>query len=829
MSGAMKFTLSWLKDHLETEASVDEIAEALTDLGLEVEEVVDPAKALGEFRIVRVLKAEQHPNADKLRVCQVEAWPDGPKGKPKTVQVVCGAPNAKTGMRAVFAPDGVYVPGVDMVLKATKIRDVDSNGMLVSERELELSDEHDGIIELPSDAPLGARFIDYAGLNDPVIEIAITPNRPDALGVYGVARDLAARGIGRLRDGAVEAVKGRFASPVSVSLDSRVRSDSEEQGAACPYFVGRLIRGVKNGPSPAWMQKRLKAIGVNPKNALVDITNYVSYDRARPLHVFDAGKLQGDIKVRLAKDGEQILALDEETYQLGEGMTLICDTGGKRPVAIAGVMGGAETGCSAATTDVFVESAYFDPIRNAATGRRLKINSDARYRFDRGVDPLFTLDGAELATRMILDFCGGEPSDLVIAGKPPKKGRNGYERKFKLRPERLASLVGLDIDRDEQIRILGALGFEISSPKGKTVTVSAPSWRPDVHGEADLVEEVARIASLTGLESRPMARKTPGVLKPVLTPAQKRNAQVRRVLAALGAHECVSYSFVSESEARLFGGGDAARRLENPIAADKSDMRPSLLPGLLAAAARNQARGEGDAALFEVGPQFDGAEPGEQQEIAAILRVGGTAPRDWSGERRPVDLYDAKADAEALLAALGRPVDQLQIDRETASWLHPGRSARLKLGPKHVLAEFGELHPKIVKALDVKGPAVAAVVYLEAGPPLKAKGKARPALALSDLQPVERDFAFVVDERVEAGAILRAVRGAEKALIAGTRVFDVFDGPKAEAQLGAGKKSVAVAVTLQPTEKTLTDEEIEAVGAAVVAAVKKAVGGELRG
>ena len=824
----MKFTLSWLKDHLETEASLEEIVEALTDLGLEVEEVVDPAKRLGAFRIVRVLEAKQHPNADKLRVCQVETWPDGPKGEPKTIQVVCGAPNAKTDMRAVFAPDGVYVPGIDMTLKATKIRDVESNGMLVSERELELSDEHDGIIELPADAPLGARFIDYADLNDPVIEIAITPNRPDALGVYGIARDLAARGLGRLKDGTVEPIRGGFASPISVMLDGAVKSETEEQGAACPYFVGRLIRGVKNGPSPEWMQKRLKAIGINPKNALVDITNYVSYDRARPLHVFDAGKLEGNIKVRLAKDGEKILALDEESYALQAGMTLICDKGGRRPAAIAGVMGGAETGCSEETTEVFVESAYFDPLRTAATGRRLKINSDARYRFDRGVDPVFTRDGAELATRLILECCGGEPSDLVVAGKPPKKGRNGYERKIKLRPERLASLVGLDIDWEEQIRILGALGFGVSSPKGKTVAISVPSWRPDVHGEADLVEEVARVASLTQLESRPMDRPNPGVMKPILTPAQRKLSQARRALAARGLLECVTYSFVSEAEAQLFGGGDPVRRLENPIASDKSDMRPSLLPSLLAAAARNQARGEADAALFEVGPEFFGAEPGEQRETAAILRVGAAAPREWSGARRPVDLYDAKADAEALLAELGRPTAQLQIDRETPSWLHPGRSARLKLGPKDVLAVFGELHPKVLKSLDVKGPAVASVVYLEAGPPVKSKGKARPALTLHDLQPVERDFAFVVDARTEAATILRAARGADKKLIVGTSVFDVFDGPKAAAQLGEGKKSVAISVTLQPVEKTLTDEEIEAVSNQVVQAVGKAVGAVLR-
>ncbi|MEL6979216.1 MAG: phenylalanine--tRNA ligase subunit beta [Pseudomonadota bacterium] len=824
----MKFTLSWLKDHLETEASLADITEALTDLGLEVEGVEDPAERLGAFRIARVVEAKQHPNADKLRVCDVEAWPDGPEGAPARVQVVCGAPNAKTGMRAVFAPEGAYVPGTDLWLKAGEIRGERSEGMLVSERELEISDEHDGIIELPSDAPLGVRFIDYIGLNDPVIEIAITPNRPDALGVYGIARDLAARGLGRLKDGETAPIDGAFASPIGVSLDSGVTADSEESAAACPYFVGRLIRGVKNGPSPDWMQRRLKAIGIGPKNALVDITNYVSFDRARPLHVFDAGKLEGNIKVRLSKPEESLLALDGETYVLEPGMTLICDRGGRRPAAIAGVMGGAESGCSEETTDVFVESAYFDPIRTAATGRRLKINSDARYRFDRGVDPVYTREGAELATKLILECCGGEPSDLVIAGRPPKKGRNGYERKIKLRPERLAGLVGLDIEKDEQIRILGALGFEISSPKGKTITVAPPPWRPDVHGEADLVEEVARIASLTKLTAQPMKRAHEGSPRPILTPSQRRIALARRAVATLGAHECVTYSFVSASEARLFGGGDPAMTLENPIAADKSDMRPSLLPGLLAAAARNQARGLADAALFEVGPVFFGPEPGEQQESAAILRVGAAAPRDWSGARRPIDLYDAKADAEALLSALGVDVDKLMIDRETPGWWHPGRSGRLKLGPKTVLAEFGELHPKAARALGVKGAAAGSVVFLEAIPAPKAKSTARPALSLPDLQPVERDFAFIVSERTEAAAILRAARGANKKLITDARVFDVFEGAKAAAQLGEGQKSVAISVTLQPTEKTLTNEEIEAVAAAVLAAVDKAVGAKLR-
>jgi phenylalanyl-tRNA synthetase beta chain len=829
----MKFTLSWLKDHLETRAPLDEILAALTDLGIEVEGVEDPGKALGDFTICRVIEAVQHPNADKLRLCRVEAWPDGPDKPPAEVQVVCGAPNARTGLVGVFAAPGLHIPGTGVDLKPGVIRGVASNGMLCSERELMISDDHTGIIDLPADAPMGVRYIDYAGLNDPVIEVAVTPNRPDALGIAGIARDLAARGLGKLMTPAIDTVPGSFDSPISVTLEDDVRD------SACPLFVGRYIRGLRNGPSPKWMQKRLRAIGLRPISALVDITNYITFDRGRPLHVFDADKVRGNIHVRLGRPGETLLALDGKTYELDGEMTLICDDAG--PEGIGGVMGGAHTGCTEETVNVFVEAAYFDPVRTAATGRKLQIHSDARYRFERGVDPAFTPAGMELATAMILDSCGGEPSGVVVAGAVPDTTRS-----YKLSPDRVESLVGMEIPRDEQIRILTALGFEVIDPietmaaaaalamgavpvmPNNVLSVTPPSWRPDVQGEADLIEEIARVASLSRLKARPLPRLHSGVAAPTLTPMQKRESRTRRQLAALGLNEIVSYSFVSEAEARLFGGGQAALKLQNPISSEMSDMRPSLLPGLLSAAARNQARGFADLGLFEVGPAFHGGEAGEQALQASAIRVGATGPRHWAGTRRPVDLHDAEADAEAVLAALGAPVDKLTVAREAPDWFHPGRSAALKLGPKLTLAVFGELHPKVLRAMDLKGPAVAVTLFPEAIPPKKAKSAARPALSVSDFQAVERDFAFVVDERVEAGAVLRAARDADKTLIERAAVFDVFSGARAAEQFGEGRKSIAISVRLQPSQGTLTEAEIEAVTARVVAAVGKATGGSLR-
>ncbi|MEO0427532.1 MAG: phenylalanine--tRNA ligase subunit beta [Pseudomonadota bacterium] len=812
----MKFTLSWLREHLETKAGLDEILEALTDLGLEVEGLENPAEALAPFTIARVIEAVQHPNADRLRLCSVETFPKGPHGPTEEVQVVCGAPNARTGLVGVFAPPGTHVPGTGVDLKPGVIRGVESNGMLCSERELMISEDHDGIIDLPSDTPLGVKYVDYAGLDDPVIEIAITPNRPDALGVGGIARDLAARGLGQLITPEIEPVPGRFPCPVSVEINA----DTMAKG--CPAFAGRVVRGVKNGPSPDWLQKRLRAIGLRPISTLVDITNLLTFDRARPLHVFDADKVKGGmLRVHFAAGGETLRALDDKEYAFEPGMIGISDARGVE--SIAGIMGGEATGCTDETVNVFVESALWDPVTVAATGRRLKINSDARYRFERGVDPAFTLDGLEQATALILELCGGEPSEVVVAGQVPDTSRS-----YALDPARVSSLVGLDIPVAEQRRILEALGFRVSEA-GTGLEVSVPSWRPDVHGEADLVEEIARVASLTKLPSVPLRRVEMGVARAVLTSMQRREGAARRAMAGRGLNECVHYTFCSEKEAALFGGGDPLMRLENPISVEMVEMRPSLLPALLAAAGRNQARGAPALGLFEVGPTFHGPEPGEQAVEAAALRAGYAGPRHWGEARRAVDLYDAKADGLACLAAIGVDVAKVSVVAgEGADWFHPGRSAALKLGPKNTLAVFGELHPKVLEALDVKGPAVAAVVHLENAPFPKKKGTGRAALNVSDLQAVERDFAFVVPERVEAETILRAARSSEKRLIESAWVFDVFEGKRAIEQLGAGLKSVAITVRLQPQQQTLTEKEIEAVAEKVVAGVAAATGATLR-
>ncbi|WP_028031504.1 phenylalanine--tRNA ligase subunit beta [Gemmobacter nectariphilus] len=805
----MKFTLSWLKDHLDTDAPLDAILEALTDLGLEVEEVEDPAAKLGAFRICKVIEAVQHPNADRLRVCRVATWPGGPGTAMEEVQVVCGAPNARTGLVGVFAPTGTHVPGTGVDLKPGNIRGVDSNGMLCSERELELSDDHNGIIDLPEDAPLGERFIDWKGLNDPMIYIKITPNRPDALGVRGIARDLAARGLGTLKPLVIEPVAGAFPSPVTVAIDDALKA------RGCPLFAGRVIRGVRNGPSPEWLQQRLKAIGLRPISALVDITNFFTFDLNRPLHVFDMAKVKGNLRIHPAAGGEEILALDGKTYALQPGMMAISDDA--QVESIAGIMGGELSGCTEDTTDVFLESAYWDPITVAATGRALKINSDARYRFERGVDPAFTLPGLDLATRMVLDLCGGEPSEITLDGAVPDTARA-----YRFDPARVVSLVGMDIPEATQRATLEALGFTLTGDMA-----APPSWRPDVLGEADLVEEVARIASLTKLEGKPLPRPRSGVPAPILTVAQQRERMARRTLAALGYNECVTYSFIDAGAAALFGGGADAVRLENPISSEMTHMRPDLLPGLLAAAARNQARGFSDLALFEVGPAFAGGEPGEQAVQAAGLLVGQSAPRDPWASRRPVDVFDAKADAEAVLSALGAPA-RVQITRKVPGWWHPGRSGAIALGP-NTMAVFGEIHPKVLREMGVKGPAVAFTVWPANVPLPKVKSASRGALTISDLQAVERDFAFVVDAGTEALTIVNAAQGADKALIDSVRVFDQFTGDKAEAQMGAGKKSVAITVRLQPTDRTLTDKDIEAVSAKIIEKVAKATGGTLRG
>ncbi|NUB44686.1 phenylalanine--tRNA ligase subunit beta [Fertoebacter nigrum] len=805
----MKFTLSWLKDHLDTEAPLEAILYALTDLGMEVEGVEDPAAKLGAFRIARVLEAVPHPNADRLRLCRVETWPDGPGGRAEVVQVVCGAPNARTGLVGVFAPVGTHVPGTGVDLKPGVIRGVESNGMLCSERELMLSDDHDGIIDLPADAPLGARFIDYRGLNDPMIHIKITPNRPDALGVRGIARDLAARGLGSLKPLDIPAITGAFPCPISITIAPALKTKG------CPIFAGRLIRGVTNGPSPAWLQTRLRAIGLRPISALVDITNFFTFALNRPLHVFDAAKVQGGLRIHPAAGGEELLALDGKTYALRPGMMLISDDNG--PESLAGIMGGTASGCTEATTDVFLESAYWDPITIATTGRALRINSDARYRFERGIDPAFTLPGLDLATQMVLDLCGGEASDLAVDGAVPDT-----TRAYRLDPARVVSLVGMDIAEATQRATLAALGFTLNGDMA-----TPPTWRPDVLGEADLVEEIARIASLSKLEGKPLPRRQAGVPQPVLTPLQTREKSARRTLAALGYNECVTYSFIDSTAAALFGGGTDAVRVDNPISSEMTHLRPDLLPGLLRAAARNQARGFADMALCEIGPVFGGGEPGEQALHATGLLVGASAPRDPHGSRRPVDLFDAKADAEAVLAAIGAPA-RVQVTRKVPGWWHPGRSGVIGLGP-NVLATFGEVHPRVLAAMDVKGPAVAFTLLIANVPLPKVKTPTRPALKLADLQAVERDFAFVVDAQTEALTLVNAAQGADKALIDTVRVFDQFTGDKAEAQMGAGKKSVGLTVRLQPVEKTLTEAEIEAVCARIVEKVAKATGAVLRG
>ena len=648
-----------------------------------------------------------------------------------------------------------------------------------------------------------------------MIEIAITPNRPDALGIQGIARDLAARGLGKLVTPPTEPVVGSFESPIKVSLSDEVKDKD------CPLFVGRYIRGVKNGPSPQWLQDRLKSIGLRPISALVDVTNYLTYDRARPLHVFDADKVQGNIVARKAKAGETLVALDEETYTFDGTETVIADDAG--PEGIAGVIGGLHTGCTEDTVNVFVEAAYFDPIATAMTGRKLKINSDARYRFERGIDPAFTPEGMELATRLINELCGGEASEVVIAGAVPDTTRS-----YTLNPDRVVSLVGMEIPRARQIEILTDLGFGVTE-QGNTLSASVPSWRPDVDGDADLVEEIARVVSLTQLKGVPMSRPAPGVAKPVLTPMQKRETAIRRTIAALGYNECVTYSFIDQKSAELFGGGSDAVMLGNPISSEMSHMRPNLFPSLLQAASRNQARGFADLALFELGHGFEGGEPEEQRAMACGIRIGNTAPRNAFGTRRAVDVFDAKADAEAALAAIGAPIDRLMVLRNAPEWFHPGRSAVLSLGPKNPLAIFGELHPKVLAEMDVKGPVVGFAVFPENVPFPKSKSATRPALNISDFQAVERDFAFVVDADLEVDKLLKAAKGADKKLIDSVSLFDVFEGEKAEAQMGAGKKSVAISVRLQPVEGTLKEKEIEAIAERIIATVAKATGGALRG
>jgi phenylalanyl-tRNA synthetase beta chain len=800
----MKFTLSWLKDHLDTSASLAELVDTLTRVGLEVERVDDPSRRYEGFVVASVIEAKPHPNADRLKVCMVEAG-GGP------VQVVCGGPNARTGMKGVFSPVGTYIPGKKMTLAKGFIRGVESNGMLCSAAELELSDDHEGIIELPDDAPVGVAYARFAGLDDPVIDVAVTPNRPDAAGVVGIARDLAAAGLGALRTAAPRSIQGDFDCPTRVHLNF-----APADKHLCPAFALRLVRGVTNGPSPEWMQKRLRAIGLRPISALVDITNYITFDRGRPLHVFDFAKVKGDLTVRRARTSESVLALDGKSYALDNSMVGIADENGVE--SIAGVMGGEHSGCDEATRDVLIESALWDPTNVAQTSRKLGIMTDARYRFERGVDPEFCVPGCELATELILEICGGEPSRLVVEGDPSPPRRS-----ISFPYGEVGRLLGVDIPRKEGEAILARLGFGVAPE-----TVVVPSWRPDVQVKADVVEQILRIAGVDGAPMIPLPRLDSGVTKPVLTLMQKRTGLAKRTLATLALREAVTWSFVSKAAAELFGGGAPSLALANPIAADLSDMRPSLIPGLVAAVERNARRALGDVALFEVGQVFLGPGEHDQRIAAAAVRRGRAKAdgdgRHWNGGGL-VDVFDAKRDAITLLSALGVSPNAVQIVPGGPAFLHPGRSARLQFGPKTVIGWFGQLHPGALEALDAEGPIVAFEIILDAVPAPKARpAKTKPKLDRSDFMPVERDLAFVVEKAVAASDIVKAAESGERSLIAKIGVFDVYQGEG----LPEGSKSIAVHVMLQQRDRTLTDAEIEAAMSKIVAAVSRRTGATLR-
>ncbi|MET0708606.1 MAG: phenylalanine--tRNA ligase subunit beta [Tardiphaga sp.] len=801
----MKFSLSWLKDHLDTDEPLEKLADKLTMIGLEVEHIEDKAKLLKPFTIAEIVEAVQHPNADRLRVCTVNV------GEAAKLQIVCGAPNARAGLKTVLARPGTFIPGKDFTIGLGNIRGVESQGMLCSAGELGLPDSIDGIIELPADAPVGEAYAEWAKLGDPVIEINLTPNRQDCTGVHGIARDLAAADMGKFKDPAIRPIKGEFPCPVKVTV---------EDATLCPGFALRLVRGVKNGPSPEWLQKRLTSIGLRPINALVDITNFLTFDRARPLHVFDAAKVHGDIVVRRARDGETLLALDGKTYTLDSRNCVIADDNGVE--SLAGIMGGEASGCSEETTDVLIESALWNEINIAQTGRRLGINSDARYRFERGVDPAFMVPGLELATKLVLDLCGGTPSEIVVVGKA-----FADDRVIDFPVAEVKRLAAIDVPLAEMRRILGHLGFMMAG-SGPVVKVAIPPWRSDVTGKADIVEEIMRIFGVDKVPMTPFSRGD-APRKPILTQIQLRTRRAKRALAARGMVEAVTWSFISRAQAEVFGGGAPELALANPIAADLSDMRPSLLPGLVKAAQANADRGYSDLALFEVGQVFRGDRPQDQFIAAAGLRHGLASSkgigRHWSGAAS-ADALDAKADAFAVLAAAGAPMQALQIVSGGASWLHPGRSGTIQIGPQNVLGYFGELHPRAAEALGADGPLLAFEVILDRIPDAKQKAtRAKPLLELSAFQPVSRDFAFIVDRSVKSGDLVRAAQNVDKKLISNVTLFDVYEGKG----IDDDKKSVAIAVTMQPREKTLTDQEIEAAAAKIVAEVTKKTGGVLRG
>ncbi|QQR36344.1 phenylalanine--tRNA ligase subunit beta [Devosia oryziradicis] len=804
----MKFTLDWLKEHLDTDASPAEIGETLTKVGLELEGMEDQGEALSAFVTAHIVSAEQHPNADKLRVCKVDA------GTGELIDVVCGAPNARTGLKSVFAFPGTYIPGKDMTIGKGNIRGQVSNGMLCSNAELELSNDHDGIIELPSDAPVGIKYVDYAGINGVVFDISITPNRGDATGVYGVARDLAAFGLGTLKATDMSPVPSSGPSPIA-PLPHQFGPDEPK---AIRKFAGRYLKGIKNGPSPAWLQQRLRAVGLRPINTIVDITNLVSLGWGRPLHAYDADKLNGQPVLRNARN-EAFDALDNKIYTLDETMTVIADDTG--PLCLGGIMGGIRSGVTDETVNVFMECASWDPELIARTGRKTGIVSDARYRLERNVDPALTEPGLQLATRLVLELCGGEAMEPAISG-----GDIFPNTVVEFPLSEIRRLTGLDVEPMIVTAILSRLGFEIAG-KGDVLTVTVPSWRPDVTQKADLVEEVMRMVGVDNVPVEPLPRLS-HVAPRMLTNIQNRRRIARRALAARGLDEAVTWSFISHDEAARFGGGQESLQLANAIASDMTDMRPSLLPGLLAAARRNANRGTSDLALFEVGQVFLSDAPEGQHTYASGIRTGTArlvgSGRHWSGKAQPVGVFDAKADLGAVLDALGYDIDKVQLFAEPAPWSHPGRGGRVAQGPK-TLGWFGELHPAWAAELDIDFPVAAFELDLDALPePRKKPTKTKPALDLSALMPLTRDFAFVVDKTVTAGAILKAARGADKALIKDVNVFDVFEG----SHVGEGKKSVAIEVTLQPADKTLTDEEIDKVSAAIIAAVTKTSGGVLR-
>ena len=794
----MKFTLSWLKEHLDTPADAATVAEKLTALGLEVENVSNPAEALAPFRIAKVLSAAPHPQADKLQLLSVDAG-DGP------TQVVCGAPNARAGLVGVFGAPGAYVPGSGITLKVAEIRGVESRGMMCSTRELALGDDHDGIIELPADAPVGAGYAAWAGLDDPLFDVAITPNRQDCMGVRGIARDLAAAGVGTLKP---LAAVYRMTAVAPVAGDGSGPDVRTDDPAGCPAFFAQAVSGVTNGASPEWLRRKLAAIGQKPISVLVDITNFVSIDLGRPLHVYDQARLRGGLVARRARQGEQVLALNGKTYALDGTMTVIADDAAVHD--IAGIMGGEHSGVSAATIDVIIECAFFDPDHIARTGQKLALTSDARQRFERGVDPAFLDEGLAIATRLVLDHCGGRASAVTRAGAPP------VERRTLVYPPALcAQLGGIDVPADEQRAILARLGFDTDG--GDPMTVAVPTWRRDIDGPADIVEELVRLVGLDAVPSTPLPRAA-GVAKPTATPDQLLERRVRRAAAARGLDEAVTWSFIAEREAAPFGG--AAWTLANPISEELKVMRPSLLPGLIMAAKRNRTRGAGTVRLFEIGRRYLGE--GERPTLALLL-AGDATPRDWRGGRaRAADAFDAKAEVAAILAAAGVPVDRLQLVGPGSDAYHPGRSGRLGLGPKTILAEFGELHPALLARFDLDGPAVAAELFLDAIPQRRA-GHARAAYAPPPLQPVTRDFAFLAPADLPAETLLRAVRGSDKAAIVEVALFDLFTG----AGVAAGEKSLALEVTLQPGAKSFTDEELGAISGRIVAAAEK-VGARLR-